>query len=151
MFVYLPRKQFSFLFGKFFLDYFCIYQFLEQIDLTYIYICSFVHTLYSNVTSIAVFLQEKALNLYFFVCFLTPFQKAEERRNWTKEQKQELKQQNENIQNEYGYCMMDGHREKVGNFKIEPPGLFRGRGDHPKQGKLKHRICPEDIIINIGK
>ena len=47
--------------------------------------------------------------------------------------------------------MMDGHREKVGNFKIEPPGLFRGRGDHPKQGKLKHRICPEDIIINIGK
>ena len=30
-------------------------------------------------------------------------------------------------------------REKIGNFKIEPPGLFRGRGDHPKQGKIKVR------------
>ena len=79
------------------------------------------------------------------------YQKSEERKNWTKEQKLELKQQNEAIQNEYGYCMMDGHKEKVGNFKIEPPGLFRGRGDHPKQGKLKQRIRPEDILINIAK
>ena len=28
-------------------------------------------------------------------------------------------------------------RQKIGNFKTEPPGLFRGRGDHPKQGKIK--------------
>ena len=28
-------------------------------------------------------------------------------------------------------------REKIGNFRLEPPGLFRGRGDHPKQGRLK--------------
>lgn len=33
---------------------------------------------------------------------------------------------------------------------MEPPGLFRGRGDHPKMGKLKARIYPEDITINIG-
>ena len=46
---------------------------------------------------------------------------------------------------------MDGHRQRVGNFKIEPPGLFRGRGDHPKQGKFKKRTMPEDVIINIGK
>lgn len=77
--------------------------------------------------------------------------KAEERKNWTKEQKQELKQENEKILEEYGYCLMDGHKQRVGNFKIEPPGLFRGRGDHPKMGKLKKRIRPEDIIINIGK
>ena len=78
-------------------------------------------------------------------------QKAEERKNWTKEQKQELKQENEKILEEYGYCLMDAHKQRVGNFKIEPPGLFRGRGDHPKMGKLKKRIRPEDIIINIGK
>ena len=47
--------------------------------------------------------------------------------------------------------MMDGHKQKVGNFRIEPPGLFRGRGDHPKQGKLKKRLRAKDIIINIGK
>lgn len=38
--------------------------------------------------------------------------------------------------------------KKIGNFKIEPPGLFRGRGDHPKQGCLKRRVMPEDVIIN---
>ena len=61
---------------------------------------------------------------------------------------------------------LDGHKEKVGNFKVEPPGLFRGRGEHPSKGALKVGICsfvpnllvdlpqmrvyPEDITINIG-
>lgn len=79
---------------------------------------------------------------------------------------------------------------QVGNFRVEPPGLFRGRGEHPKvwklfsflfelqqseplvmfmqcliiimhgfivliymkqMGKLKKRIYPKDITINIGK
>jgi DNA topoisomerase-1 len=39
----------------------------------------------------------------------------------------------------------------VGNFKIEPPGLFRGRGDHPKMGRVKKRVMPEQITINIGE
>ena len=34
---------------------------------------------------------------------------------------------------------------------MEPPGLFRGRGEHPKMGQLKRRIYPRDITINIGK
>lgn len=28
---------------------------------------------------------------------------------------------------------------QIGNFRVEPPGLFRGRGEHPKMGKLKAR------------
>ena len=39
---------------------------------------------------------------------------------------------------------------QVGNFRVEPPGLFRGRGEHPKMGKFKRRIYPRDITINIG-
>ena len=62
-----------------------------------------------------------------------------------------MKKENEAILNEYGYCLMDGHKQRVGNFKIEPPGLFRGRRDHPKQGKFKKRTMPEDVIINIGE
>ena len=88
---------------------------------------------------------------FVLVFYLFSLQKAEERKNWTKEQKLELKKENEKILEEYGYCLMDGHKQRVGNFKIEPPGLFRGRGDHPKMGKLKKRIRPEEIIINIGK
>ena len=58
---------------------------------------------------------------------------------------------NEKVQQEYGFCIIDGHKQKIGNFKIEPPGLFRGRGDHPKQGMLKRRVMPEDVIINCSK
>ena len=28
---------------------------------------------------------------------------------------------------------------QVGNFRVEPPGLFRGRGEHPKMGLIKAR------------
>ncbi|KAI5867053.1 hypothetical protein GGS23DRAFT_603175 [Durotheca rogersii] len=49
------------------------------------------------------------------------------------------------------YCKWDGRKEKVGNFRVEPPGLFRGRGEHPKTGKVKKRVLPEQITINIGK
>ncbi|XP_078335773.1 DNA topoisomerase I, mitochondrial-like isoform X2 [Crassostrea virginica] len=77
--------------------------------------------------------------------------KSEERKNRSKEEKKAEKLKNDEIQKEYGFCTMDGHKEKIGNFKIEPPGLFRGRGDHPKQGMLKKRIIPEDVIINCSK
>jgi len=64
---------------------------------------------------------------------------------------QAIKAANEKVQKEFGFCVIDGHKQKIGNFKIEPPGLFRGRGDHPKQGMLKRRVVPEDVIINCSK
>ncbi|CAN0485806.1 unnamed protein product, partial [Scytosiphon promiscuus] len=42
-------------------------------------------------------------------------------------------------QHKYSYAIVDDHLEKVGNYNVEPPGLFRGRGKHPKTGKLKAR------------
>ncbi|XP_061891586.1 DNA topoisomerase I, mitochondrial isoform X3 [Entelurus aequoreus] len=77
--------------------------------------------------------------------------KVEERRSMSKEDKLILKEANQKIIEEYGYCLLDHHKERIGNFKIEPPGLFRGRGEHPKQGMLKKRIQPEDVIINCSK
>ncbi|XP_053575114.1 DNA topoisomerase 1-like [Bombina bombina] len=74
--------------------------------------------------------------------------KMEQKKNKTKEEKLITKEENEKLIQEFGYCIMDHHKERIGNFKIEPPGLFRGRGDHPKQGLLKKRILPEDVIIN---
>ncbi|XP_060537773.1 DNA topoisomerase I, mitochondrial isoform X2 [Pantherophis guttatus] len=78
-------------------------------------------------------------------------EKQEAQKALPKEEKQRLKEEAERIQEKYGYCVIDGHREKIGNFKIEPPGLFRGRGNHPKMGMLKKRIMPEDVIINCSK
>lgn len=78
-------------------------------------------------------------------------EETEKRKNMTKEEKQKLKAEADAITNEYGFCVVDGHVQKIANFRVEPPGLFRGRGQHPKMGKLKKRIRAEDIIINIGK
>ncbi len=78
-------------------------------------------------------------------------EQSELRKSMSKEEKKKLKEDNEKIRKEYGYCMWDKHRQPVGNYKIEPPGLFRGRGEHPKMGSLKKRIRPEDVIINIGR
>ncbi|PAA64412.1 hypothetical protein BOX15_Mlig011838g1, partial [Macrostomum lignano] len=78
-------------------------------------------------------------------------QQAEERKNRSKEEKLKLKQENERLMKEYGVCTLDGHKQKIANFRIEPPGLFRGRGNHPKMGKLKRRVRPEDVIINCSK
>ncbi|XP_030358387.1 DNA topoisomerase 1 isoform X2 [Strigops habroptila] len=76
---------------------------------------------------------------------------TEARKQMSKEEKQKIKEENERLLKEYGYCVMDNHKERIANFKIEPPGLFRGRGNHPKMGMLKRRIMPEDIIINCSK
>ncbi|KAF9241621.1 DNA topoisomerase I [Melanogaster broomeanus] len=66
-------------------------------------------------------------------------------------EKKELKKQKDAAEEKYTSCLLDGRKEKVGNFRVEPPGLFRGRGDHPKKGALKFRVRPEDITINIGE
>ncbi|RYH31078.1 hypothetical protein EON65_03485 [archaeon] len=38
----------------------------------------------------------------------------------------------------------------MGNYNMEPPGLFRGRGEHPKTGKLKARTVSESVHLNIS-
>ncbi|KAI5120312.1 hypothetical protein M0805_005816 [Coniferiporia weirii] len=61
------------------------------------------------------------------------------------------KAEKDKLEEKYTTCLLDGRKEKVGNFRIEPPGLFRGRGEHPRKGSLKLRVHPEDITINIGE
>ena len=75
----------------------------------------------------------------------------EERLNMSKEEKEKIKKVREKLEEPYKYCIIDGAKQTVGNYKIEPPGIFMGRGSHPKMGKLKKRIMPEDITINIDK
>lgn len=66
-------------------------------------------------------------------------------------EKKRLKAEKDEAEAPYMYCMWDGRKQKVGNFRVEPPSLFRGRGEHPKTGKWKKRVTPEQITINIGK
>jgi DNA topoisomerase-1 len=78
-------------------------------------------------------------------------QQAALRKNRTKEEKKAVKDEKDAREKPFQFCMWDGKKEKVGNFRVEPPSLFRGRGEHPKTGKIKKRVHPEQITINIGK
>ncbi|KAG6637695.1 hypothetical protein CIPAW_11G196000 [Carya illinoinensis] len=89
-------------------------------------------------------------------CDFTPIydwcqQEKEKKKQMSTEEKKALKEEKLNQEEKFMWAIVDGVKEKVGNFRVEPPGLFRGRGEHPKMGKLKKRIRPSDITINIGK
>eukprot|EP00494_Astrolonche_serrata_P024841 UN25101 len=94
----------------------------------------------------------------FALCDFTPIydwtvsekEKLKERRK-TKAYKEAKKSEKDYLDARYGYAVVDGILEKVGNYKVEPPGLFRGRGAHPKTGMIKKRLWPEDITLNIGR
>ncbi|XP_024370141.1 DNA topoisomerase 1 beta [Physcomitrium patens] len=92
----------------------------------------------------------------FELCDFTPIfdwhaREKERKKSMSTEEKKRLKEEKLAVEEKYMWAVVDGVKEKVGNFRVEPPGLFRGRGDHPKMGKLKTRILPHDIVINIGK
>jgi len=69
----------------------------------------------------------------------------------TQSEKEEQKEQKQQAETKYKTAIVDGNPQPVGNFRVEPPGIFIGRGCHPKLGHIKRRIHPSDIIINIGK
>ena len=75
----------------------------------------------------------------------------EKKKQLTAADKRQLKAEREAIEKPYLFATIDGRKEKVGNFRVEPPGLFRGRGEHPKKGTFKYRLNPEDIVINIAE
>lgn len=78
-------------------------------------------------------------------------QKRIDKKNMSQADKKALKAERDSLEEPYLHCYLDGRKEKVGNFRIEPPGLFRGRGEHPKTGMFKTRVQPEQVTINIGK
>ncbi|XP_055823294.1 DNA topoisomerase 1 alpha-like [Solanum dulcamara] len=89
-------------------------------------------------------------------CDFTPIyewhqREKEKKKQMSTEEKKALREEKLKQEEKYMWAIVDGVKEKVGNFRVEPPGLFRGRGEHPKMGKLKRRIRPNDITINIGK
>jgi DNA topoisomerase-1 len=92
----------------------------------------------------------------FELCDFTPIyewhlREKEKKKQMTSEEKKALREEKLKQEEKYMWAVVDGVKEKVGNFRVEPPGLFRGRGEHPKMGKLKRRIKPSDITINIGR
>ncbi|XP_020164565.1 DNA topoisomerase 1 beta-like [Aegilops tauschii subsp. strangulata] len=92
----------------------------------------------------------------FELCDFTPIyewhlSEKEKKKQMTSEEKKASREEKSQQDEKFMWAFVDGVKEKVGNFRVEPPGLFRGRGEHPKMGRLKRRIRPSDITINIGE
>ena len=71
----------------------------------------------------------------------------------TKEERKELagkkKVEREGLKAKYGVAEMDGQEVEVGNYMVEPPGIFIGRGDHPLRGRWKPRVGHGDVVLNL--
>jgi len=92
----------------------------------------------------------------FKKCDFTPIAEHRDRErfkrnNRSREEKEKERLDNAKQSDWYNYAIVNNIREKLGNFRLEPPQLFRGRGEHPKQGMLKKRTFPESVGINISE
>ncbi len=77
--------------------------------------------------------------------------KREEKKNRSKEEKKAEKEEKAQLKEKYGFAILNGEHVQLGNYIVEPPGLFMGRGKHPLRGRWKSRIYPEDVTINLSK
>ena len=67
-----------------------------------------------------------------------------------KRQAQERKVMREANKEKYGYAIVDGIKTEAGNYTVEPPSIFMGRGEHPLRGKWKPYVGEKDIILNLS-
>lgn len=74
--------------------------------------------------------------------------KREAKKARSKEEKKAEKEEKAGIKEKYGFAILDGENVQLGNYMVEPPGLFMGRGKHPLRGRWKPRTYPEDVTLN---
>jgi len=72
-------------------------------------------------------------------------------KNISKEEKVRIKTKKDKIAEKYKFATIDGKKQPVGNFMVEPPSIFIGRGSHPSLGCIKWRVYPNDITLNLSK
>ena len=72
----------------------------------------------------------------------------EKNKQKTKAQKDAEKADREALRAIYGKAVLNDQEVDLGNYIVEPAGIFMGRGKHPKRGLWKVQATPEDVIIN---
>lgn len=75
----------------------------------------------------------------------------EKKKTLSKTEKEEIKVIKEKDTEKYKTAYLDGKPQPVGNYLVEPPSIFIGRGCHPHIGRIKKRVYPEDITLNLSK
>ncbi len=62
----------------------------------------------------------------------------------------ERKKIREDNKAKYGCAIVNGEKVELGNYMVEPPGIFMGRGEHPLRGKWKGRVTSADVVLNLS-
>jgi len=62
----------------------------------------------------------------------------------------ERKKIRESNKQKYGFAIVNGERVELGNYTVEPPCIFMGRGKHPLRGRWKPRVNYGDITLNLS-
>ncbi len=74
--------------------------------------------------------------------------------NMSKEQKKKLaaerKAAREANREKYGYAEVNGGKVELGNYMVEPPCIFMGRGKHPLRGRWKEGATESDVVLNLS-
>lgn len=77
-----------------------------------------------------------------------PFSRRELERTLSKNRPKELP---EGARELHCTCLVDGREESIATWKMEPPSVFLGRGNHPLRGRFRRRVIPEDVILNLDE
>ncbi len=77
--------------------------------------------------------------------------KKEEKKLKTKEERELEKKEKDTLKDAFGFATINGQKVPLANYMVEPPGLFMGRGKHPYRGRVKSRVYPEQITLNMSK
>ncbi len=62
----------------------------------------------------------------------------------------ERKAMREANKEKYAYAEVDGQRVELGNYTVEPPCIFMGRGKHPLRGRWKNGATESDVTLNLS-
>lgn len=72
----------------------------------------------------------------------------------SKEEKKKLaterKALRETNKEKYGHAEVDGAKVELGNYLVEPPCIFMGRGKHPLRGRWKKGATESDVTLNLS-
>jgi hypothetical protein len=123
--------------------------FAKYLGTDYMKISNFKKNFWKDFKPTVIYLGVNSLDDFDFSNYKKYLEREKAKRDLlTKEDKERIKNQNDKEAEPFKNCIIDGVQQKIGNFKIEPPGIFIGRGTHPKLGRIKRRIRPEDVTLN---
>ena len=74
----------------------------------------------------------------------------EEKKAMSREEKKKNQRRKEKEEEPYRTCYLNGRKELVG-ISVLNLQVYSVVGAHPKTGKLKRRVVPEQVTLNLGK